>query len=99
MLCQKKGSLKEQQAQQNIEYKDISWETLLGEKTQQNFLDIDFNQVQCKTQEIRLYNFLLLRWIASPFYSELAWVLTMSKWEGTSPIYSNQLRGIISQQG
>ena len=29
-------------------HKDISEETLVGEKTQQNFLDIEFNQVHCK---------------------------------------------------
>ena len=36
------------------EYRDLSWETFMGKKTQQKFLDIDFNQVQCKTQRIRL---------------------------------------------
>ena len=43
----------------------------MGEKPQQNFLDIDFNQVQCKTQEIRLDNFLLLRWTIYPLSSKL----------------------------
>ena len=31
------------------EHKDLSWETIMGEKAQQNFLDIGFDQVQCKT--------------------------------------------------
>ena len=43
-----------------------------GEENPTKFLDIDFNQVQCKTQEIRLDNFLFLRWIVYPLYSELA---------------------------
>ena len=36
------------------EHKDLSWETLVGEKTQQNFLDIESKQVQCRTPRIRL---------------------------------------------
>ena len=52
----------------------------MGKETQQNFMDIDFNQVHCKTQEIRLDNFLLLRWIVSPLSNELAWVHNLSKW-------------------
>ena len=36
------------------EQKDLSKETLVGEKTQQNFLNIDFNQVKRKTLEFRI---------------------------------------------
>ena len=36
------------------DHKDLSLETLMREKTQQNFLDIESNQVQCKTPRIRL---------------------------------------------
>ena len=34
------------------EHIDLSWETLVGEKTQQNFLYIEFDQVQSKTPTI-----------------------------------------------
>ena len=40
------GSLKEQQVQSTKEHKDLSWETLVGEKTQQDFLNTELNQVQ-----------------------------------------------------
>ena len=36
------------------EHRDLSRETLVGEKTPKNFLDIEFNQVQRKTPRIRL---------------------------------------------
>ena len=44
----------------------------MGKKTQQKFLDIDLNQVQCKTPQLRLDSFLPLRWTAPPLFSELA---------------------------
>ena len=46
----------------------------------QNFLNIEFNQIQCKTQRIRLDIFLLLIWSVSPLYNELLWILYLSKW-------------------
>ena len=54
------------------EHKDLFWETLTGNKTQQNFLDVDFNKVHYKTQRIRLDNFLLIRLTVYPLYNELA---------------------------
>ena len=42
----------------------------MGVKTQKKFLNVEFNQVQCKNQEIRLDCFLLLRWIVSPLSIE-----------------------------
>ena len=38
------GSLKEQQVQSHKRKKNLSWETLMGEKTQQKFLSIELNQ-------------------------------------------------------
>ena len=38
------GSLKEQQVQSHKRTKDLSWETLVEEKTQQSFLSIELNQ-------------------------------------------------------
>ena len=42
------GSLKEQQVQSHKRIKDLSRETLMGEKTQQNFLSIELNQNNVK---------------------------------------------------
>ena len=36
---------KKDQHNKTKEHKDLSWETLLGEKTQQNFLNIEFDQL------------------------------------------------------
>ena len=38
------GSLKEKQVHSHKRTKDLSWETLVGEKTQQNFISIELNQ-------------------------------------------------------
>ena len=52
----------------------------MGKKTQQKFLYIDFTQVQCKTQGIRLDCFLSSRWIFSSLSREIAWFMFVSKW-------------------
>ena len=42
------GSLKEQKVQLHKRTKYLSWEILVGEKTQQNFLSIEINQNSVK---------------------------------------------------
>ena len=66
-----------------------------GEENQQKFLYIDFNQVQCKTQRIRLDSFLSSRWTISSLSSATA----CTNEGDTSHIYTNQLRGLITQLG
>ena len=68
----------------------------MGEKTQQKFLGIDFNQVYCKTQEIILdTSFSLdgLFLLSIPNFSKCS---PYPNEGGTSPIYTNQLRGLIT---
>ena len=54
----------------------------MGRKTQQKFLYIDFNQVQCKIQRIRLDFFLSSKWIVSSLSNATDWVFYLSKWGG-----------------
>ena len=42
------GSLKEQQVQSHKRTKDLSWEILVGEHTQQKFLNVELNQNSVK---------------------------------------------------
>ena len=44
------GSLKDKQSQKRDN--NLSWETLLGKKTQQNFFYYRFNQVQCQDEDL-----------------------------------------------
>ena len=71
----------------------------MGNKTQQNFLYIDFNQVYCKTQE--------QDWTASSPPDGLSLIslpqlpkcFTCPNEGSSSPIYTNQLRVLLTQLG
>ena len=74
----------------------------MGKKTQKKFLDIEFNQVQCKTQEIRLCHYTTSFTSNGLFLLSLVNLLectTCPNEGGASPIYINQLRSLITQQG
>ena len=80
-----------------IEHKYLSWETLVGKKTQQNFLDIQSKQVQCKTPIIRLAASSLLDWLLSLANLLECWACPNEG--GASLIYTHQVSDRITQQG
>ena len=77
----------------------------MGKKTQQNFLDIEFNQVHCKTQRTILIRPQEYYWIASSLpdgllllsLAQLVECFSCPNEGGTSLIYSNKFRGLIKQ--
>ena len=70
----------------------------MGEKTQQKFLDIESNQVQCKTPRIRLTASSLSDELLRLSLANLLLCEVCPNEGGTSSIYTHQVSSLITQQ-